>query len=196
MKKLLFVCVALTASLLFTKNASAQQVKIGYFDEQMTLSFFPGITRIDTLISTYQNDSLRVEYEYRVADFQRADSIFKKDSATMPVKARELATRDLNQKKYQLINWQQYAQQMGEGKLEQLLGPYKQRMYEALKTIVADQHYTLVLNSSALSPYAQPPLLDNLSIKVAQKLKLPLPKEIEAAWKAATGGASSGTNKK
>ncbi len=194
MKKLLFVCVALTASLLFTKNASAQ-AKIGYFDEQMTLSFFPGINKIDTLISVYQNDSLGVEYTYRVSEFQRADSIFKKDSATMPIKARELAMRDLNQKKYTLINWQQYYQQMSEAKLEQMLAPYKQRMFEALKTVLAEQRYTLVLNSSALSPYAQPPLLDNLSIRVAQKLKLPLPKEIDDAWKAATGGGTAAPKK-
>lgn len=194
MKKLLFVCVALTASLLFTKNASAQ-TKIGYFDEQMTLSFFPGINKIDTLISVYQNDSLGVEYTYRVSEFQRADSIFKKDSAAMPIKARELAMRDLNQKKYTLINWQQYYQQMSEAKLEQMLAPYKQRMFEALKTVLAEQRYTLVLNSSALSPYAQPPLLDNLSIRVAQKLKLPLPKEIDDAWKAATGGGTAAPKK-
>lgn len=190
MKKLLFVCVAFAVSLVLSTNTNAQQIKIGYFDEQQTLSLFPGIQKIDSLMQSYQNDSLRVEYEYRVGDFQRRDSIFKKDSATMPVKARELATRELNQLKYNLINWQTYAQQMGEGKLEQLLNPYKLRMFEAMKAIIAEQKYTLVLTSASLSPYAQPPLLDNLSIRVAMKLKLPLPKEIEDAWKAASGGGT------
>ncbi len=190
MKKLLFVCVAFAVSLVLSTNTNAQQIKIGYFDEQQTLSLFPGIQKIDSLMQSYQNDSLRVEYEYRVGDFQRRDSIFKKDSATMPVKARELATRELNQLKYNLINWQTYAQQMGEGKLEQLLNPYKLRMFEAMKSIIAEQKYTLVLTASSLSPYAQPPLLDNLSIRVAMKLKLPLPKEIEDAWKAASGGGA------
>ena len=190
MKKLLFVCVAFAVSLLFSNNTIAQQVKIGYFDEQQTLSLFPGIGKIDSLMASYQKDSLKVEYEYRIGDFQRRDSIFKKDSATMPAKARELAVRELNQLKYNLINWQTYAQQMGEAKLEQLLNPYKQRMYEAIKTIVAEQKYTLLLTAASLSPYAQPPLLDNISIRVAMKLKLPLPKEIEEAWKVASGGGS------
>ena len=45
MKKLLFVCVAFAASLLFSSTTSAQQ-KIGYFDEQQALSlFFPGIQK-------------------------------------------------------------------------------------------------------------------------------------------------------
>ncbi|MDP3666482.1 MAG: OmpH family outer membrane protein [Sediminibacterium sp.] len=194
MKKLLFVCVAFAASFLFSNNTNAQQ-KIGYFDEQLTLSLFPGIQKIDTLLNSFQNDSLRVEYEYRVGDFTRRDSIFKKDSATMPVKARELATRELNQLKYNLINWQTYAQQMIEAKTEQLLMPYKQRMFEALKLVIAEQKYTYVLTAQALSPYAQPPLLDNLSIRVAMKLKLPLTKEIEDAWKVATGSAAPANKK-
>ncbi|MEK7199556.1 MAG: OmpH family outer membrane protein [Bacteroidota bacterium] len=194
MKKLLFVCVAFAASFLFSNNTNAQQ-KMGYFDEQLTLSLFPGIQKIDTLLNSFQNDSLRVEYEYRVGDFTRRDSIFKKDSATMPVKARELATRELNQLKYNLINWQTYAQQMIEAKTEQLLMPYKQKMFEALKLVIAEQKYTYVLTAQALSPYAQPPLLDNLSIRVAMKLKLPLTKEIEDAWKVASGSAGSASKK-
>lgn len=190
MKKLLFVCVAFAASILFSNTTHAQQ-KIGYFDEQLTLSLFPGIQKVDTLLNSYQNDSLRVEYEYRVSSFTRQDSIFKKDSATMPPKARELAVRDLNQLKYNLINWQTYSQQMVEAKTEQLLNPYKQKMFDALKIVIAEQKYTYVLTSQALSPYAQPPLLDNLSIRVAMKLKLPLTKEIEDAWKAATGAGAA-----
>ena len=191
MKKLLFVFVAIVVSLLFTNSSNAQSTKIGYFDEQFTLSLFPGIGKIDTMMQSYQNDSLRAEYDYRVYEFQRADSMFKKDSATMPVKARELATRDLNQKKYTLVNWQQLGQQMYEAKMEQLLYPYRQRMLEALKTVIAEQKYTYVLTAAALSPYVQHPLLDNLSIRVAMKLKLPLTKEIEEAWRVASGSGAS-----
>ena len=116
MKKLLFVCVAFAASLLFTKNTAAQQTKIGYFDEQQTLSLFPGIQKIDTLMAIYRADSLGVEYNYTYSDFQRRDSIFKKDSASMPPKARELAVKELNQLKYKLVNFQTYSQQMEEAK--------------------------------------------------------------------------------
>ncbi len=191
MKKLLFVCLAVAASLLFTKTTNAQGLKIGYFDEQFTLQFFPGIQKIDTLMYSYQNDSIGVEYQYRVADYQRKDSIFRKDSLTMPAKARELALKELNTMRSTLVNWQSISQQMAEAKMEQLLAPYKQRMFDALKVIVAEQKYTYVLNAAALSQYVQPPLLDNLSIRVAMKLKLPLTKEIEDAWKAASGAGSA-----
>ena len=193
MKKLLFVCVAVAASLLFTKTSNAQALKIGYFDEQLALQFFPGIQKIDTLMFVYQQDSIGVEYQYRVADFQRKDSIFRKDSLTMPAKARELALRELGTMRNTLVNWQQIAQQMSEAKLEQLLSPYRQRIFTALQEVIKEQKYTYVLNQQALiSPqYVQPPLLDNLAIRVAMKLKLPLTKEVEDAWKAASGAGGA-----
>jgi len=191
MKKFLFVCVAFAAVTLFSNSASAQ-VKIGYFDEQAALSLFPGIAKIDTLLNSYRLDSLQEEYKYNVSDFQRRDSIFKKDSATMPAKARELATRELLQLRYKLVNWQEYSQQMEQAKYEELIYPYKAKLFEAIQTIIAEQKYTLILKSEALAQqYMQPSILDNVTIRVAQKLKLPLPKEVEDAWKLALGSSSS-----
>jgi Skp family chaperone for outer membrane proteins len=190
MKKFLLVCVAFAAVTLFSNSASAQ-VKIGYFDEQAALSLFPGIAKIDTLLNSYRIDSLQEEYKYNVADFQRRDSIFKKDSATMPAKAREIATRELLQLRYKLVNWQEYSQQMEQAKYEELVNPYRMQLLKAIQEIVAEQKYTIVLKSDVISPYVTPNLLDNLTIRVAQKLKLTLPKEIEDAWKAASGSSSA-----
>jgi Skp family chaperone for outer membrane proteins len=189
MKKLVVLCVAV-AGMIFTNSASAQ-VKIGYFDEQAALSLFPGIQKVDTLINSFRLDSLQEEYKYKVMDFQRRDSIFKKDSATMPVKAREIATRELLQLRYTLVNWQQYEQQMMEAKYEQLLSPYRNKLYEVVQAIVAEQKYTHLLKAESLSPYLTVSILDNVTIRVAKKLNLPLPKDIEDAWRVASGGSSS-----
>lgn len=186
MKKLLFVCVVLAASLLFSNSTNAQ-VKIGYFDEQSLLSLFPDIQKVDTIINNYVKDSLNPEYAYTVQDYQRRDSLFKKDSATMPAKARELALSDLNRLGYKLANWQQYAQEMQNGKMEQSLLPYRQKMLAALQQIIAEQKYTMVLKSETLSPYMEHNILDNLTIRVAMKLNLPLPQQIMDAWKQAGG---------
>jgi Skp family chaperone for outer membrane proteins len=186
MKKLLFVCVVLAASLLFSNSTNAQ-VKIGYFDEQSLLSLFPDIQKIDTIINNFVKDSLNPEYAYTVQDYQRRDSLFKKDSATMPAKARELALSDLNRLGYKLANWQQYAQEMQNGKMEQSLLPYRQKMLAALQQIIAEQKYTMVLKSETLSPYMEHNILDNLTIRVAMKLNLPLPQQIMDAWKQAGG---------
>jgi len=190
MKKLLFVCVVLAASLLFSNSTNAQ-VKIGYFDEQSLLSLFPDIQKVDTIINNFVKDSLNPEYAYTVQDYQRRDSLFKKDSATMPAKAREMALSDLNRLGYKLANWQQYAQEMQNGKMEQSLLPYRQKMLAAFQQIVAEQKYTMVLKTETLSPYMEPNILDNLTIRVAMKLGLPLPQQIMDAWKQAGGAVSA-----
>ncbi len=188
MKKLLFVWMATSAVLFSANSASAQQpVKIGYFDEQQVLGLMPGIDKVSQEIESFQQDSLKDEYDYTYKQFIRQDSIFKKDSAGLAPKAREMALSDLNKYRQKLVYWQQYSQEALGQKQEQLLQPFRVKILSALNEVIAEQKYTLVLKSDALSPYVNPPLLDNLAIRVAIKLKLPLPKEAEDAWKAAGG---------
>ncbi|MFN5227098.1 MAG: OmpH family outer membrane protein [Bacteroidota bacterium] len=187
--KQLFTLSLVVASLLFSAgNATAQQpVKIGYFDEQLVLGLMPGIDKVTQELESFQQDSLKDEYDYTYKTFLRQDSLFKKDSATMPPKAREMALTDLNKSRQKLVYWQQYSQEVTNQKQEQLLQPYRIKILTALNEVIAEQKYTLVLKNDALSPYVNPPLLDNLAIRVAIKLKLQLPKEAEDAWKAAGG---------
>jgi Skp family chaperone for outer membrane proteins len=189
-KGFLFVAILLLA-VSFTNSASAQ-TKIGYFDDQSVVALFPGIQeKLDTVLQSFAKDSLQEEYNYTLKDYQVKDSIYKRDSADLSKrpKALELATTDLNRLKYKLINWQQYQQEAMQQKQEQLLLPYRQKVAAALSEVVAENKYTLVLKADALSPYAQPSIADNLTIRVAMKLKLALPKEVEDAFRAATGGA-------
>jgi len=188
MKKLFFMMLAATAIVFSAGNVSAQQpVKIGYFDEQLVLGLMPGIDKVSQQIESFQQDSLKDEYDYTYKSFMRQDSIFKKDSATMPVKAREMALNDLNKYRQKLVYWQQYSQEAVGQKQEQLLQPYRVKILAALNEVIAEQKYTLILKNDALSPYVNPPLLDNLAIRVAIKLKLQLPKDAEDAWRAAGG---------
>jgi Skp family chaperone for outer membrane proteins len=193
-KGFLFVAILLMA-VSFTNSASAQ-TKIGYFDDQSVVALFPGIQeKLDTVLQSFAKDSLQEEYNYTLKDYQVKDSIYKRDSADLAKrpKALELATTDLNRLKYKLINWQQYQQEAMQQKQEQLLLPYRQKVAAALSEVVAENKYTLVLKADALSPYAQPSIADNLTIRVAMKLKLALPKEVEEAFRVATGGAPAKT---
>ena len=191
-KGFLFAAILLVAAS-FNNTASAQ-VKIGHFDDQSVIALFPGIQeKLDTVLRSYAQDTLQEEYNYTLKDYQIKDSIFRRDSAELSKKAKayEMATTDLNKLKYKLINWQQYQQSMMQQKEEGLLLPYRQRVAAALSEVVAENKYTLVLKADALSPYAQPSIADNLTIRVAIKLKLALPKDVEDAFKAATGGTAT-----
>ncbi len=195
MKKGFLFAAILLVALSFTNSASAQ-TKIGYFDDQSVIALFPGIQeKLDTVLKSYAQDTLQDEYNYTLKDYQVKDSIFKKDSANLSKrpKALEMATSDLNKLKYKLINWQQYQQQAMQQKEETLLLPYRQKVAAALSEVVAENKYSLVLKAESLSPYAQPSIADNLTIRVAIKLKLTLPNEVLEAFKAATGGAAPAT---
>jgi len=188
MKKLFFIMLAVTATVFSAENVSAQQpVKIGYFDEQLVLGLMPGIDKVSQQIESFQQDSLKEEYDFTYKTFMRQDSIFKKDSATSSAKAREMMLNDLNKNRQKLVYWQQYSQEAVSQKQEQLLQPFRVKILTALNEVIAEQKYTLVLKNDALSPYVNPPLMDNLAIRVAIKLKLQLPKEAEDAWRAAGG---------
>jgi Skp family chaperone for outer membrane proteins len=195
MKKGFLFAAVLLLAVSFTNSASAQTVKIGYFDDQVVLSIFPGIQKVDTLLQSYVRDTLQDEYNYTVKQLQLQDSIYRRDSAELSKrpKALELATAELTKLKIKYFNWQQYQQQAEQAKTEELLNPFRQKILVALNEVISENKYTVVLNQSSLSPYLnplEPPYIaDNLSIRVAMKLKLPLPKNIEENFRIATGGA-------
>jgi Skp family chaperone for outer membrane proteins len=195
-KGFLFAAILLVAAS-FNNTASAQ-VKIGYFDDQSVIALFPGIQeKLDTVLKSYAQDSLQDEYNYTLKDYQIKDSIYKRDSADLSrrPKALQMATDDLNRLKYKLINWQQYQQQSMEQKQENLLMPYRQKIAAALAEVIKEQKYDFVLKQESLSPYTNPSITGNynLTIPVAMKLKLPLPKEVEEAFRAAIGVAPTAT---
>jgi Skp family chaperone for outer membrane proteins len=125
---------------------------------------------------------LKTEYDYELSEFKRKDSVYKKDSATMPGGVRAIMQKEIGQHYNKIVNWQQYQQKMLQDKQNQLLTPYLEKVYAAFQEIVAEQKYTWVVKKDAL--VVPGPLADNISIKVAQKLKLALPKEVVEALKA------------
>ena len=190
MKKSLVGCMILAASLLFNIDTQAQ-MKIGTFDEQSVLGLMPGIQKVDTILQHYVADSLKPEYDYELSEVMRLDSTFKKDSASMQPGTRGIMQKEINQHKYKIVNWQQYQNQILEQKQEELLYPYKQKVYASLEKIIKEQKYTHVFKSDVLL-FAPPS--DNLVIKVALDLKLKFPKDIEEQLRAQGLLDSSPTN--
>jgi Skp family chaperone for outer membrane proteins len=180
MKKVFVLCVAFALSLTFISSANAQQGKIGIFDEQTVLSLFPGIQqKLDTLMGKFVNDTLKPDYDYTYSQFLVKDSTFKKDSSKLTPQVRKVMLDDVNNLKSKIVNWQQYQNQAMEQKQQEILAPYTQKVYDALIKIIQEQKYTYVMKSDAF--VIPPPIGDNLSLKVAIALKLPLPKEAQDA---------------
>ncbi len=189
MKKVVVVCLAFAVSLSFSNRAQSQ-VKIGIFDDQQILGLMPGIQKVDTLLNKYVNDSLRTEYDYELSELKRKDSIFKRDSATMNPSLRSIMQKEITQHTYKVVNWQQYQQQMVQQKQQELLKPFLEKVYAALQEVITEQKYTHVLKPDAIV-WVDPAKSSELSLRVLDKLRIPLPKEIQDQIKALVGTTSA-----
>lgn len=175
MKKILTLCIAVCSSFMMSNKVDAQ-TKIGFFDDQQILSLMPGIGKLDTTLQQFATDSLIPQRDQLMDDLKRVDSMLK-DSAKLPSSLKKVLMEEAQGYMYKLQNWQQYQQQVLQQKQEQLLAPYKKPIYEALKAVIDEQKYTVVLKPEA-AVYADKS--DELPLRVIAKLNIPnLPKEIE-----------------
>jgi Skp family chaperone for outer membrane proteins len=186
MKKVLTLCVAFAASLFIANTVKAQQVKIGFFDEQAVLALMPGIGKVDTALQTFAADSLATQRDELMDDLKRLDSLLK-DSTKLTASLKSVLQKEAAQKYYKLQNWQQYQQEVLQGKQEELLRPYRQKVYAVLQDVIKEQKYTHVLKPTEVI-YAEKS--DDIALRVLAGLKIPLPKEVSDAIKAA--GISTG----
>lgn len=173
MKKVMMSIVLVMAMWMAgTSDTSAQAMKIGYFDLETVVSLMPGTEKIDSLLQGFMRDSVNAEYEFRVEEFNRNDSILRADSAKIPGKLYNERKQKLFQEFYLLQNWQEYSQQMYQNKQQELVAPYAQKAIEAFRKVVAEGKYTHVFKSDI---FYEAPESDNLVPVVAKKLGLKIP---------------------
>jgi len=187
MKKILIVCVVFAAGISLS-NSTQAQTKIGVFDDQSILSLMPGIQKVDTLLQKYGKDSLQTSYEEILTDYQYKDSVFKRDSASMPVSVKKVQLLDLNKIRYQLANWQTTSNEKMQAKQQELLKPYLEKIYAALQIVIKEQKYSYIFKPENLV-FAEKS--DEVPLRVIQKLGIPVPKEIADQIKALSGVSSS-----
>ena len=173
---------------LFATTQTNAQVKIGTFDEEAILSLMPGIQKVDTLLQKYVADSLKPEYEYEIYQFQTKDSTFKRDSANMNSSVKAIVKKEIGQHLAKIQNWQQYQQQMLQAKQQEYLRPYLEKIYAALQVVLQEQKYTHVFKKDVFI-YADKS--DELMLRVIQKLKIPVPRDVEEQIKALGGATQS-----
>lgn len=191
MKKVLTLCFVFAAGFLITTSSQAQQVKIGFFDEQAVLALMPGIGKVDTLLQRFVADSLNPRRDYILSELKRKDSTLRADSASgkLTPQVKDIMQKEMSQDFYTIQNWQQIQQEAIQGKQDQLLLPYRQRVYAVLQDVIKDQKYTHVFKPTEVI-YAEKS--DDIALRVLSGLKIPLPKEVMDAIKDAGIGQGSG----
>lgn len=158
------------------------QVKIGYFDESKLLPVMPGVKKVDTMLAIFDRDTLTPTYDTTYVAYKKTDSIYHRDSAKLASDERKKLEDLLNIYKARVLYWNKYAQQQLNAKEAEYMFPFKKQLNEALTAVVSELGYTLVVSTNMISSYSTPPLLDNLTIRVALKLGIPLSKAVQDDW--------------
>ncbi|HET6722766.1 MAG TPA: OmpH family outer membrane protein [Chitinophagaceae bacterium] len=168
MKKIIAIFVL--AAGLVSGTVQAQN-KFAFIRVDEMVSLMPELKKIDTLLVSYQNDTLPKTYNYLLSQYQRYDSIVN-DSIKQPLVVRQQAARERADYLNDLQNWQASAQQLIEGKQNALLQPVYDKVLKAIDEVAKEKGYNYVFNREAL--LVGPPA-DNLLPMVAEKLKVKLP---------------------
>lgn len=179
MKK--FIAILVLAAGLFSGAVNAQ--KFGYIRVDEMVSYMPELKKIDTLLVSFQNDSLPRTYNYLLSQYQRYDSIIM-DSVRNPLVVRQEAAKQRAGYLDELQNWQSSAQALIEAKQNSLLQPVYDKVLKAIDDVAKEKGYTYVFNREALLVQ---PAADNLIPFVAEKLKVTLPPASSQKPQAKTG---------
>jgi len=169
MKKIIAIFVLAAGLVSGTLQA---QNKFGFIRVDEMVSLMPELKKIDTLLTSYQNDSLSRTYTYLLGQYQYYDSVANDSSGKATQIVRQQAASQRAEFLSELQNWQSTAQQLVEAKQNQLLQPVYEKVLKAIDDVAKEKGYTYVFSREAL--LIGPPA-DNLLQQVADKLKVKVP---------------------
>ena len=175
MKKVLLAAVCVTA-LCFgftTLNAQTSPIKIGVFDIDLMVQALPEYRGIDSLTQLYERDTLGSEYQVYQNEYQRLDSTYKSDSAKGSSKvALDYILNQKQQMMYNLVYWQQIAQNKSDQYRGQLSSPLYQRVVTAYKKVLSTRKYNIILKPNT---YEVGFPIENMFPLVAKEMNITLP---------------------
>jgi len=176
MKKVFLAAVCVTAlSFGFTKSnaQTAPAFKIGVFDLDLMVRALPEYRSVDSLTQLYERDTLAQEYQIYMSEYQRLDSTWKSDSASgKPKSVLDYTFNQKQQMQFNLVYWQQIAQNKSDQYRGSLAAPLYQRVVTAYKKVVAAKKYNLILKPDS---YEVGFPIENMFPLVAKEMNVTLP---------------------
>jgi Skp family chaperone for outer membrane proteins len=160
-------------------------LKIGVFDIEIMMQVMPGYRGVDSLVQSFERDSLAAEYQFYQSEYQRLDSTYKLDSAANKAKTiLDMEKQQRQQVAMNLVYWQQIAQNKSDQKRAVLAQPLYEKVVTAYKKVLDVKKYTLILKPNTFEAGTQ---VENIFELVAKELKIPLPRELGGMGNSAGG---------
>lgn len=144
------VKVILSAIALFCVGfvAQAQDLKIGYTNVELLIDLMPEMEQIGADLQDYQAQ-LQTNIQTKIADFQRKVQAFQQAAPTMAEDALNQRRNELQRQEQELQKFEQDAQVSYQRKLQELLEPVQQKVFNAINAVAAENNYTHVFSETA-----------------------------------------------
>ena len=152
MKKIFSVTFIFCVFCMVSQNLHAQApaIKVGIFDIDMMVQALPEYRSVDSLTANYEQDSLGAQYQSYQSEYQRLDSTYKADSAAKrPASVLDYSKNLRQQIAFNLVYWQNIAQQKSNDFRGQLAQPLYLRVVSAYKKVLATKKYNIILKPSS-----------------------------------------------
>lgn len=170
--------VVLSAIALFCVGfvAQAQELKIGYTNVELLMDLMPEMEQIAADVQDYQAQ-LQTNIQTKAQDFQRKVQAYQQAAPTMTEDARSAKEQELQKLQQDLQKYEQDAQVSYQNKLQELLAPVQQKVFNAINAVAAENNYSHIFSESA----GQSPILlytrdeDKFTELVLAKLGIELP---------------------
>lgn len=145
------VKVILSAIALFCVGFVAQaqsDVKIGYTNVELLMDLMPEMEQIGADVQDYQTQ-LQTNMQTKAQDFERRVQSYQQAAPTMTEDARAQREQELRRLQQDLQKAEQDAQVAYQRKLQELLEPVQQKVFNAINSVAAEHNYTHIFSESA-----------------------------------------------
>ena len=120
--------------------------RIAYCNRDSVLAQLPEIRAADSLLVIFQNDTLSMEYDNLLAEFNRHDSLIKVEHGYFSSSL--LKKSDLLNNLNKIQNWVNYSAKKVQEKKFVLLKPYYDQIESAIKKVAAKERYDYVFRDN------------------------------------------------
>jgi outer membrane protein len=143
---------------------------------ELLMDLMPEMEQIAADVQDYQAQ-LQTNIQTKAQDFQRKVQAYQQAAPTMTEDARAAKEQELQKLQQDLQKYEQDAQVSYQNKLQELLAPVQQKVFNAINAVAAENNYSHVFSESA----GQSPILlytrdeDKFTELVLAKLGIELP---------------------
>ena len=150
------------------------QSKVGTIDVEYILSVMPQLEQVRTDVKVY-NDDLENQSKIKLGTYQTLIEAYQQNESTYTEVVKKEKQNEIIALENDIKQFQQNSSQLAQLKQNELVQPLYQMIGEALNTVSKDENFTQVFTIDNNIVYLDPKM--DLTIKVMEKMGLPIPKE-------------------